>query len=91
MKAQIDKAGYLIIERAGKMKAQICTRMGDSKICGDWCPAFQESIDQFKNTLTVSLNCFSQPTEFEDVEDLRKTETNPSGISEEDIKRVFPV
>lgn len=48
MKIQIDKDGKLLIERAGKMKSQVCpfsfysAHIDDWVYCGDWCPLFKE-------------------------------------------------
>ncbi len=43
MKIKITKDGLFMIERAGKLKLQICPfneHIGDR--CGDWCPMFSE-------------------------------------------------
>jgi hypothetical protein len=50
MKAKIDKDGFLWVERAGKMRKQICPNGYDTTTmkyyepspCGDWCPQFNE-------------------------------------------------
>lgn len=48
MKAKIDRAGWLQVERAGVMKTQYCpyssTEGEGLQPCGDWCPKFEESI-----------------------------------------------
>jgi hypothetical protein len=43
MKIKIDNEGCLWIERAGKMKAQICPYDENWTGCGDWCPLFDDS------------------------------------------------
>ena len=40
MKLKIDENGYLYIERAGKMREQVCP-YGCGRGCGDWCPHFK--------------------------------------------------
>jgi len=42
MKIQIDKYGQLSLERAGKMKGQVCPFASAESWCGDWCPHFGE-------------------------------------------------
>lgn len=46
MKILIDKNGWLHLDRAGKMKVQICPYATSHstlvKNCGDWCPLFGE-------------------------------------------------
>ena len=41
MKILIGDAGFLSIERAGKMRQQTCPMLVDAW-CGDWCPMFGE-------------------------------------------------
>jgi len=42
--AKIDKAGDLLVLRAGTWKHQLCPydHDADSANCGDWCPLFHE-------------------------------------------------
>lgn len=41
MKVKIDKLGCLLLERAGKLKEQVCPySQSESTKCGDWCPLF---------------------------------------------------
>jgi hypothetical protein len=42
MKIKIDKMGQLEIERAGKMRGQVCPYSQQEAYCGEWCPMFQE-------------------------------------------------
>lgn len=44
MKAKIDCNGWLIVERAGKTRAQYCPYSSAEGMqpCGDWCPKFEE-------------------------------------------------
>ena len=47
MKAKIDKDGLLSIERKGEWRLQPCPHAMlpyecDDRICGDWCPLFEE-------------------------------------------------
>jgi len=46
MKAKIDCHGWLIVERAGKTRAQYCPYSSAEGMqpCGDWCPKFEEMI-----------------------------------------------
>jgi len=45
MKIRINKLGILEIERAGKMKEQLCPRQPGIDPCGDWCALFGEPED----------------------------------------------
>ena len=40
MKIEIDKDGYLWLERGGTMERQYCPFHGSGRLCGDWCPHF---------------------------------------------------
>jgi hypothetical protein len=57
MKIQIDKGGKLLIERAGKMKSQLCpfsfysAHIDDWVYCGDWCPLFSEPFYTDENRI----------------------------------------
>ena len=42
MKAHITSAGFLELERNGKIKPQICPMNGNRHMCGDYCPLFGE-------------------------------------------------
>lgn len=43
MKIEISGGGYLLIERAGRMKSQECCN-NSLELCGDWCPQFGEPM-----------------------------------------------
>jgi hypothetical protein len=57
MKIEINKQGYLNLERAGQMKSQLCphnfysTRLDDWVHCGDWCPLFSEPFYTDENRI----------------------------------------
>jgi hypothetical protein len=55
MKIEIDKNGYLHIERAGRMKKQSCPcrsgKLGEFMECGDWCPLFSEPFYTDENRI----------------------------------------
>jgi hypothetical protein len=56
MKIVIDNAGFLELERAGKLKKQNCPFTEDYPLCGDWCPHFGEP-DNGAIVLSCSGNC----------------------------------
>jgi len=61
MKGKIDKYGALYIERAGKMKDQLCpyiSECGSPIACGDECPLFGEP----KPTMDIGLYGRSEKT-----------------------------
>ena len=72
MKIQIDQEGNLKIERAGRMKAQLCPFASTYGLkCGDWCPHFDEPepCEQRQGTSTLDL-CHRRQL-FGELEDLR--------------------
>jgi hypothetical protein len=61
MKIQINKQGSLLIERAGKMKSQVCpfsfysAHIDDWVYCGDWCPHFRTEEAFMKEAMFIHL------------------------------------
>lgn len=58
MKAHITSAGFLELERNGKMKPQICPMNSNRHMCGDYCPLFGEA----KPTMDIGLYGRSENT-----------------------------
>lgn len=55
MKIKINRMGFLFIERAGEMKAQMCPYR-DMSNCGDWCPLFNiETKNEYENAGMPSM------------------------------------
>lgn len=58
MKAKIDEHGWLLVERAGSWKEQLCPWYGVPDVhCGDWCPLFEEWEGGDEVPGTVILRC----------------------------------
>ena len=78
MKGEISKGGYLLIERAGNMKAQICPLFSNNTIvdgmpCGDWCPLFGEPEKiKFNIDYIIIQLCQKAPLYFKQFIDERK-------------------
>ena len=62
MKGKINSYGNLLIERAGKMKPQICPAGFDENrlpaFCGNWCPLFGEPRKEYKTTITGKIRSY---------------------------------
>ena len=56
MKAHITSAGFLELERNGKIKPQICPMNGNRHMCGDYCPLFGEPINAGPFEMTIDEN-----------------------------------
>jgi hypothetical protein len=65
MKILIDNMGCLHLERAGKMKKQLCpfsvlNPNGAPPGCGDWCPMFGEpEFTGVNSSGAYSVDCFT--------------------------------
>jgi hypothetical protein len=70
MKIKIDNEGCLWIERAGKMKAQICPYDENWTGCGDWCPLFHELDIDGKPALEL-CRAYYPADEIEELKDER--------------------
>ncbi len=72
MKAQIDKEGWLSVERAGRMKAMYCPwtmpETGAAAHCGDSCPLFY----QHEGRNNIALACTAEWVQLEVVSDERR-------------------
>lgn len=54
MKIHINRRGFLRIERAGKLKGQLCPYDAEEfTSCGDWCPQFGEPVVGPGGNLTI--------------------------------------
>lgn len=62
MEGMIDRDGSLRIRRGGRMKIQECPftsrdfKINDTLIhnpCGDWCPLFNEPIDEYRKSTGI--------------------------------------
>lgn len=81
MKAKIDKDGSLYLERAGKMKDQICpfgiaSEPTRGAACGDWCPLFSNYMNE-DNSVVVIYIChdkmfYINPDDFTDERQTKK-------------------
>lgn len=78
MKGKIDATGWLYIERAGRMKVQVCPYKSNryySKPCGDWCPLFQDpySYTRQDHIKGILLEICQASIFFEEFEDERES------------------
>lgn len=54
MKIVIDANGWLNIERAGELVAQMCPHDDNESACGHWCPHFGEPYRKPDSTCTTA-------------------------------------
>ncbi len=71
MKIVIDESGFLKLERAGKLKNQLCPFSDAGPHCGGWCPHFGEPGEANAMGLLL-LSCGNGACLVGDIEDRRK-------------------
>ncbi len=73
MRVTIDKKGFMVVHRTGRVRGQFCPITPHKYNCGDWCPMFlDDRRDGPEGQQVVSIHCGGSKVEYEVLEDLRE-------------------